>query len=231
MWTRTSVCALLLICFLSVTTVCLAGHDDAQKAIKRGNEKVAKEQYAEAIREYGRVPKSAGEHYATARYNIGVCYYELWRAPEAVVEFEAAIAAHPNGHYLKALYALGIALEDLKRWAEAARAYRRVLEISHGGHIAAYYRLGLLDAREGKYESASTLFREAIKQSQDQFPTSHNNLGVMLSLLGRHREAEREFEIALEQTGGKYEDALHNLAVCRSRRTSASVKELALTFK
>ena len=111
---RMSLFALLLICFLSTATVCLA-NDDAREAIRRGNSKVAREQYEEAIKEYRRVQETSGELYATARYNIGVCNYELSRSDEAMAEYSAAIEAR-RGRYPKALYALGVVLEDLKRW-------------------------------------------------------------------------------------------------------------------
>jgi tetratricopeptide (TPR) repeat protein len=89
---RMSLCALLTICFLNTAPVCLA-NDDAREAIRRGNSRVAKEQYEEAIKEYQRVKKTSGDLYATARYNIGVCNYELSRSAEAVAEYRAAIEA------------------------------------------------------------------------------------------------------------------------------------------
>ena len=68
--------------------------------VRRSDEeipKVAKEQYEEAIKEYQRVTPTAGDDYATARYNIGVCHYELSRSAAAVAEYSAAIAAPARG--------------------------------------------------------------------------------------------------------------------------------------
>ncbi|MCA1613959.1 MAG: tetratricopeptide repeat protein [Acidobacteria bacterium] len=180
------------------------GRDDARAAVSRGNEKYARAEYEAAIAEYRRVPRKAGETYARALYNIGVCHYELWRTEEAIA------------FYRRAAEALGVALEDSGRWAEAREAYGRVEAAARGRHAPALYRLGLLAAREGDYDAAATLFRHAIARSEGQFPESHNNLGVMLALKGRLRDAEREFESAVRKSGGAFDLAARNLKLCRS---------------
>ncbi len=50
-----------------------------QSALKRGDALVAQEKYRAAIEEYSKVSSHAGDLYARAIYNMGVCYYELWR--------------------------------------------------------------------------------------------------------------------------------------------------------
>jgi tetratricopeptide (TPR) repeat protein len=183
---------------------------EARELIRRGNELYARAEYEAAIAVYARVPEGAGEEYAQALYNVGVCRYELWQTEEAVGFYRRAVAAR-GGRYPKASYALGVALEDLGRAAEAKAAYTLIA----GGYAPAHYRLGLLAAREGDEARAVIHFREAIRQSNDKFPASRNNLGVMLARAGRLAEAEREFEAALRQSGGDFEEATHNLKLCR----------------
>jgi tetratricopeptide (TPR) repeat protein len=140
-----------------------------------------------------------------------------------------------GGQYPKALYALGVALEDTKRWAEAREAYRQTLVASGGVYreaqlALAHYRLGLLALREGDYTSAENLFRETNARSQRRFPASRNNLGVALARAGRLELAAQEFEAALKQTGGTLAEAAHNLRLCRAalakgmKTESASLK-------
>jgi tetratricopeptide (TPR) repeat protein len=191
---------------------------DSRLAIRRGNEKYAKTEFEAAIREYRRVTEDAGDAYAQSLYNIGVCYYELWRTEEAVIFYKRAIAAR-EGRYPRAWHALGVALEDQGKLPKAKEAYRQSITTSHGEFGAAHFKLGLLIASEGDYETAATLFRKAIARAGDHVAASHNNLGVMLARLGRMSEAQPEFEFALKETDGAFEDAAYNLRLCRSLLT------------
>jgi len=105
---------------LGSVSLAQTGRDEAQNAIRRGNEKYAKAEYQLAIEEYRRVPLSAGETYAQSLYNIGVCYYELWRTDEAIIYYRRAVEAR-KGRYPMALYAIGVALTDFKRLSEAKK--------------------------------------------------------------------------------------------------------------
>lgn len=188
---------------------------EARAAIERGNTKFAKADYESALTEYRSVPRSARDIYARALYNIGVCYYELWRTEEAIDCYRQALEEQ-HGRYPRASYALGVALENQARLAEAKEAYRQSIVTSHGEYGPAHYSLGLLTSMEGDYEAAAACFRRAIARRGDHVPASHNNLGVMLAYQGRLNEARREFEIALKQADGAFEDAAHNLKLCRS---------------
>ena len=221
---------LALVCTALLTTTAytqtLSPH--APDTIRRGNERHARGQYEAAIKEYERVAQGgAGEPRAQALYNMGVCYFELYRTEEAINLYRRAIAER-GGRYPKALYALGVALEISNRLEDAKQAYTQALATSEGRYTeaslaVAHYRLGLLAGRQGDYENAAVLFREALKRSRGRFPAAHNNLGVMLALLGRTAEAAREFEIALRQSGAHFEEAASNLKLCRSRRSNDSL--------
>jgi tetratricopeptide (TPR) repeat protein len=193
---------------------------DATSAIKRGNELVAKEKFAEAIEIYQTIPSDADEAYAQALYNIGVCNYELSRTEQAVRFYRRALE-ETGGKYARASYALGVALEELGRLDEAKRAFRQAFNVSHAKFAPATYRLGLMSANEGDFETAAILFKRAATTEGQHVAASHNNLGVMLALMGQPNMAEKEFLIALRQTDGRFPDASHNLKLCRAMRQTA----------
>ncbi|MCM3870407.1 MAG: tetratricopeptide repeat protein [Pyrinomonadaceae bacterium] len=197
--------------------------------IKRGNAKYSKAEYLDAMREYQRVTPEAGEVYSQALFNIGVCYYELWRTEDAVAMYQKALVARA-GHYPKAFYALGVALEELERQDEAKEAYKQAVAASPSRETgAANFRLGLLLAGEGDYERAAAHFTEAI--NRETSAAGHNNLGVVLALGGRLHEAEKEFEAALKQAGGVFADATNNLKLCRSLLKASAAKDQLTSFK
>jgi tetratricopeptide (TPR) repeat protein len=206
--------AVLLVTLIVSVAVGQSTSTDPQESIKRGNAKYSEAEYLAAIAEYGRVQPQAGERYSQALYNIGVCYYELWRTEDAIVMYQKAVTARA-GNYPIALYALGVALEDLKRQEEAKQAFRLALAaFQDRDKAAAHFRLGLLLAGEGDYDQAATHFTQAITRNSS--PASHNNLGVVLALKGHLQEAKKEFEVALKQADGAFADATNNLRLCRS---------------
>jgi tetratricopeptide (TPR) repeat protein len=201
---------------LLFTTAILADGGPGE-AIQRGNEAYARGHYQLAVFEYqAALTVDARRHYVTARYNIGVCYFKLGRLSDAVREYQAAIAA--DGQYSKALYALGIALEDLGQWEEATTAFTRAVALCGGRHAEALFELGLIRHREGNFEAASENFRQAVAQVAGNFPAGLNNLGVALAALGRLSEAEQAFEKALTQSKGRLAEARQNLRLCRAGR-------------
>ncbi|HEV8368749.1 MAG TPA: tetratricopeptide repeat protein [Pyrinomonadaceae bacterium] len=202
----------------------IAGFASAQdlsgaSAITRGNRLVAQGHYKPAIKEYERI-SSSDDAYAQAVFNIGVCYYELWRTDDAIEFYKRAVELR-HGHYPNASYALGVALEDQNKLSGAKDAYSQAIKASANNNGPASYRLGVIWAIEGKVETAAKFFRAASSRSGEHTPASHNNLGVMLARMGRLKEAEKEFSIALRETGGAFRDAAHNLTLCRTLMLTA----------
>lgn len=206
-----------------------ANGEEARSAIRRGNEKYTQANYRAALEEYSRVPENSGEAYAQSLYNIGVCYYELYRTEDAIIFYQRAIAAR-EGRYPRAWYALGVALEDRGRLKQAKEAFKQSISSSRDGYALAQFKLGVLAAAEGDYSTAAVLFKKAGARSGEHVASSHNNLGVVLAHLGRLTEAEREFEVALKQANGTFDDAAHNLQLCRSM-LSTTTKTLVASLK
>jgi tetratricopeptide (TPR) repeat protein len=199
-------------------------------ALKRGDAFVAEEKYRAAIEEYGKVSTGAGELYARAIYNIGVCYYEMWQTEQGIASYKRAIELM-HGNYPRASYALGVALEDQGKLAEARAAYEQAVSGSKGKFARAGYRLGVLAAKASEYKKAAELFKDAASRNGEHVAASHNNLGVMLAQLGFLNEAEKEFAIALKHSNGAFGDASYNLALCRSLQTSSAIVLRALHEK
>lgn len=202
--------SLLFATFILAATVFPINAQSTKSALERGDAFVTQENYKAAIEEYRKVSSRDRRSYARALYNIGVCHYELWQTEEAIASYKRAIELK-HGNYPVASYALGVALEDQKRFAEAKSAYEQASNFA-----PAIYKRGLLAAKAGELKKAADLFRDAAAREGRHVPASHNNLGVVLAQLGLLKEAENEFVIALKSSGGVFDDAVNNLKLCRS---------------
>ena len=211
--------AFLLFTLSSVAVLGQGSDSSSSDAIRRGNERFSRGEYQLAIKEYGRVSPDAGETYATALYNTGVCFYELWNTTEAISYYRKAVASR-LGRYPAALHALGAALRDEGQIAEAKQAIDQSIRTSGGRYAPAHYLSALMAMSEGDHQRAATAFKRSIDafkaERKDRFPAGHNNLGVALARMGRLAEARRAFEIALRQSEGEFEEATHNLKLCSS---------------
>ncbi|HJU93624.1 MAG TPA: tetratricopeptide repeat protein [Pyrinomonadaceae bacterium] len=209
-----SIKSVLFATFILASTALPIGAQDTKSALKRGDAFVAQENYKAAIEEYRKVSSRDRDAYARAIYNIGVCYYELWQTEEAIASYKRAIELK-LGNYPVASYALGVALEDHGRFAEAKVAFEQA-----SNYAPAIYKLGLLAAKAGELTKAAALFRDAAAREGRHVAASHNNLGVVLARLGFLKEAEKEFVIALKSSNGVFEDASQNLKLCRTLMNS-----------
>ena len=212
--------SLLVATFIVVSTSGLINAQTNEALLKSGDAFVAQAKYKAAIDEYGRVSNRAGESYARAIYNIGVCHYELWQTDEAISFYKRAIELK-QGNYPRSSYALGVALEDQGKLLEAKQAYEQAIRASRNQFAPAIHKLGVIEANAGEFTKAVKLFRDATSRDGQHRPASHNNLGVMLAQLGFLKEAEAEFVRALKHSDGALDDAAHNLTLCRSMMSTA----------
>jgi tetratricopeptide (TPR) repeat protein len=222
--------ALLVLAFVTGQVLSKDTKEIAQATIRKGNDLVAEGRYQDALKEYETVTADAGEIYAVALYNIGVCYYELWQTERAIGFYQHAIESRKGG-YPRAWYALGIALEDKGSLREAEAAYKQALLTSRDNYPLANFRLGLL-ASSKDLKTAIEFFRKALRDPGEHHPATHNNLGVMLARMRRLNEAEKEFVIALRQARGDFSDAAYNLDLCRrllARRSDVAAVALRIS--
>src|SRR5262245_19812091 len=202
---RSMLLALLLLTLLVVPAASQT-HGSDRDAIDKGNRLVSRGSYEQALWEYETVGPDNAQLYSIALYNIGVCYYELFRTTEAIDYYRRAITQR-DGLYPQASYALGIALEDEGKLRDARAAYERAIAAAHGDYPRAQYRLGLIAATAGDVQNAAALFRKALNRSGEHVIATHTNLGVMLARMNRFKEAETEFAIAVRLSHGEFSDA------------------------
>lgn len=109
------------------------------------------------------------------------------------------------------------------RWAEAERAYRRVLKL-RPELAESWYNLGLVLRRLGRFDAALDAYAQALARGAREPEEIHLNRAVIYADdLRRPAEAERELNAALARNG-VYAPALFNLANLaedRGRRAEA----------
>jgi tetratricopeptide (TPR) repeat protein len=138
--------------------------NQAEAILKRGEAFVVQAKYKDAIEEYSKVSTRAGESHVRAVYNIGVCYYELWKTDEAISFYKRAIELK-QGNYPKASYALGIA-----------------------HRAASHNNLGVMLAQLGMLKDAEAEFVMALKRSAGTLDDAALNLKLCRSLINQGTE-------------------------------------------
>jgi tetratricopeptide (TPR) repeat protein len=209
---RTILPGFLLLIALSAITVQGQSRSAGESAIDKGNALVSQGNYEQALNYYRTITPDSSE-YAIALYNIGVCHYELWQTDEAIDFYKRAINER-QGKYPRASYALGVALEDSGRLAQAKQAYEQTLRFDDN-YSPANFHLGVIASNRGDVETAARLFRKALRQTGEHVPASHNNLGVMLARMQRLAEAKKEFALAIALSNGSLLEAEQNLDLCK----------------
>ncbi len=94
---------------------------------------------------------------------------------------------------------LGIAFYKTQMFDEAAREYRRMVEIKPEDPEARFY-LGMIHFRKAEYADAATEFLEAIAIDPKLAP-AYNNLGLALEAMGELDDAARQYRRSLELSG------------------------------
>jgi tetratricopeptide (TPR) repeat protein len=141
---------------------------------------------------YQQVLANAPGH-AVALFRFGLLELQDGHAAAALAFIEQAAAACPSD--LGYQFGLGEALTALRRWEEAAIAYRRVLHADP--YLAdAHFALGLALQSAGDYARAITSYQAAAR-FQPEFADAFNNLGSCHWLLGDLPQAEAAYRQAL----------------------------------
>ena len=116
-----------------------------------------------AVSEYRKALEKRS-NFPEAHENLGVALYELGRAAEAIVEYEIAINLYGNPR-AQVLTNYGMALIVEKRFAEAAEAFAKALNINPNDSDLHYYRGFALH-----YAGDATGAREAFNRYLEQAP-------------------------------------------------------------
>src|SRR5262249_18360540 len=126
----------VLFALITLASSVKAQMNDSNEALERANSLFHRGQYELPIFDYRHALECAGAHQARARFNVGVCNHRLGRTREAVTDYLAAIKLRES-RFPSASYALGIALQDLRRYQEAREAFTQAVKSSGGKHAEA----------------------------------------------------------------------------------------------
>jgi tetratricopeptide (TPR) repeat protein len=141
-----------------------------------------------------------------AHISLGAALVAENRYPEAVEQFQAALAINPDS--AEAYYNFAATLAAQNRRAEAIECYRRALE-RRPDYAKALNNLGILLAAAGRADEAVQCFRSALA-SKPGYAEAGNNLGIMLAGQSRLPEAIVLFRKAVAAEPA-YVDARLNL--------------------
>jgi Tfp pilus assembly protein PilF len=133
---------------------------------------------------------------AEIHHDLGVEALRAGRSPDAIREFDAAIAI--NDGFAEAHRGRALVLDlGFGRTAEAERAYRRALQI-RPGFAEAHNDLGQLLARTGRWPEAIAEFDAALENMLYKEPyVARCNKGLALHRMGRKDEGLAELRACL----------------------------------
>jgi arylsulfatase A-like enzyme/Flp pilus assembly protein TadD len=176
-----------------------AGYENLGFLLRRADRSDEALRVYRAAVERGIASEELRSHYALALSESG-------RTREAVQVLQPlASSSDPE-----TLNALGIALSDAGRGAEAAKTFERALA-EDPGFVEAVQNLGIVRLRADDIAGARDLFRRALARD-DKLPRAWNGLGVALAQLGDERGAIEAWNRAVALDPSLY-DALFNLGL------------------
>jgi tetratricopeptide (TPR) repeat protein len=123
---------------------------------------------------------------------------------QAAAVARAEVESNPNDAFAE--FNLGMSLDGLKRYPEAAVAFDRARTLGLPWRML-WYQFGPYEAylQTGRYDEVIAL-ADALLKATDDLEESHYYKGIALRALGRVADARREFETAL-RWNSNYRDA------------------------
>jgi Flp pilus assembly protein TadD len=128
-----------------------------------------------------------------AHRNLGNVWMRAGRLPEAVAEFQRAIAIKPD--YAEAHSDLATTLQKGGRMPEAAGEFEATLKIDPR-NLVALNNLGVICWQDKKWSEAETYFKRAAQASPDDVDVLYN-LGLVFLQENRAQDAVEQYEQAL----------------------------------
>jgi tetratricopeptide (TPR) repeat protein len=207
-----------------------------QSLAKAGDSQGAADALAEAVRR--------GQGGAAAAYNMGVVLSQKKQFKQAIPYLEDAIKADPDNR--DAYRALGTAYRKEKRYGDATRTYKSMLD-RFGPDSKDLYQLAFCEAKDGKNGPAASHY-EMVTAMQPDNLNAFYGLGNALSKNGDYTRAAEAFESALAlkpdyhgasfgwalalQKQGDYEGAIERYELTLEiRETYSSYVNLAICYK
>ena len=133
---------------------------------------------------------------AVGKFNHAVELQRKGSLQEAVSEYRALLAAHPN--YMEAHANLGVVLAQLGRYEEAVSSYEAALRLAPS-LPPLLLNLGIAHYRAGQFEKAVSVFEQLLDKAPDNL-RARQLLGLSLVELGRDTEAAAHLEQTLDRS-------------------------------
>jgi tetratricopeptide (TPR) repeat protein len=128
-----------------------------------------------------------------ARNNLGLALFRAGQTPEAIKQYEAALAILPS--YPGALSNLGNALDRSGRTPEAIEQYGKAVALDPN-FGAAHFNLARALDRSGRIPEAIEQYEETVRLNPD-IASVYADIGDDLSQVGKAPEAVQQYETAL----------------------------------
>lgn len=119
------------------------------------------------------LPSNAARRTAEGRYYTALDHYAEGRLPEAIADYEAAIAADPT--FLDAMHGLARAYQDIEQYDAAVAVATRITEVdpddvlAHTSLSILYQRKGMVPEAEAEAAKARVLgWKQQLKQGKSR---------------------------------------------------------------
>ncbi len=126
--------------------------------------------------------------------NLGVCYKELKKYPEALNNFKNAIKIKPN--YAEVYNNIGIVYKSIENFTEAIFNYKKAIQLKPD-YAEAYNNLGIIYLDKEEYDEAKNLFEKAIQLKPDN-PKALCNLSLVFIRLKDFKKAKLNIDKSIK---------------------------------
>jgi Flp pilus assembly protein TadD len=160
---------------------------------------------------------------ADAQFALAYCYGRAGDPEKAVAAYQEVVKMRADD--ARAWNNLGVALDDLGRFADAVAAYDKAIALKPA-YASAMNNKGVSLEKMGDDEAAGSLFHAAIK-IDPAYAAAHNNLGAWLYETGDRKSAAREWAEAA-RLDPSYVSPIVNASVLDFEGDHANVAEARL---
>jgi tetratricopeptide (TPR) repeat protein len=162
----------LKICLVIALLVSVNFGQDLKVIFDRGLANLRDGNYTECVNDFKAFNANRSD-VPQSHYNLGLCYANLKRHPEAIRSFREAIRLKKD--YYAATIELANQLDDTGSYEEAVGIYQQAIDLQPNT-FGAYAELGIAHNRAKKYPAAEKAFLQSIKLNPDHV-SSYLGLG------------------------------------------------------
>ncbi|RLC78770.1 MAG: hypothetical protein DRI61_09295 [Chloroflexi bacterium] len=170
------------------------------------NDKEKRQEYLQKSAEFYAEATRLSPNNAQLYNEWALVYMIMGDKEKALEKLKKSLAL--DDQYDQTYLLLGDYYRNAKKWAEAAKAYEKAVELAPR-RVQAYSALGFVYAQMGQLDKAIEANKKVLELSPNDY-ISHRNLALLYGQLGRLDEALVEAQKALELAPEKDKQALEN---------------------